>query len=90
MDAIEFGASAVGGVIEIPAEYRKDFSTGLRVILIKNDPHSKGNFTGTSAVSKQQDADIQERLAAAERLAGIASKNPLSLAEIRAERLGRQ
>jgi hypothetical protein len=82
VEAIEFGTSAVNGVIEIPTEYRKDFSTGLRVILIKD--------TLLSANSKQQDADIQERLAAAKRLVGIASKNPLSLEEIRAERLARQ
>ena len=33
---------------------------------------------------------IQERIAAAERLAGIASKNPMPLEEIRNERLTRQ
>ena len=34
--------------------------------------------------------DIQERIAAAKRLIGIASKNPLTLEEIRNERLVRQ
>jgi len=82
MEAIEFGTSAIDGVIEIPTEYRKDFSTGLRVILIKDIPRSTN--------PKQQDADIQERLAAAKRLVGIAAKNPLSLEEIRNERLARQ
>jgi hypothetical protein len=82
MEAVEFGTSAIDGVIEIPAEYRKDFSTGLRVILIKNAPFP--------ANPKQQGADIQERLAAAKRLVGFASKNPLSLEEIRNERLARQ
>jgi hypothetical protein len=84
MEAVEFGTSALEGVIEIPAEYRKDFSTTLRVILIKNTPFPDGNFAGSSP------PDIRERLAAAERLAGIASKHPLSLSEIRAERLARQ
>jgi hypothetical protein len=79
MEAIEFGTSAVGGMIEIPAEYREDFSARLRVILIK-DTYSAGG----------PPLDIQDRLVAAERLAGIASKYPLSLDEIRAERLARQ
>ena len=35
-------------------------------------------------------ADIQERIAAAERLVGIASKNTMTLEEIRNERLARQ
>jgi hypothetical protein len=82
MEAIEFGTSAIDGVIEIPTEYRKDFSTGLRVILIKDVPHSTNQ--------KQQDEDIQERLAAAKRLVGIAAKYPLSLEEIKNERLARQ
>jgi hypothetical protein len=84
MEAIEFGTSAVEGVIEIPNEYRKDFSTGLRVILIKDA--SEANFTAP----KKHNTDIQARLAAAERLVGIASKQTLSLDEIRAERLARQ
>ena len=33
---------------------------------------------------------IEERIAAAERLAGIASNNPMTLEEIRNERLARQ
>ncbi|MDR3337683.1 MAG: hypothetical protein LBT16_10810 [Treponema sp.] len=105
MEAIEFGTSAIDGVIEIPSEYRKDFSTGLRVILIKDVPH----FAGSLVKPKQQNEgdpaecchpldglargsppDSQERLAAAERLAGFSSKNPLSLEEIKNERLVRQ
>ncbi|MCL2294113.1 MAG: hypothetical protein FWC36_04525 [Spirochaetes bacterium] len=35
-------------------------------------------------------ADIKERIAAAERLVGIASKNPMTLEEIRNERLAKQ
>jgi hypothetical protein len=81
MEAIEFGTSAIDGVIEIPAEYQKDFSTGLRVILIK-DAEDRG-------VSESSPV-IQERLAAAKRLAGFASKHPFSLEEIRRERLARQ
>jgi hypothetical protein len=75
MEAVEFGTSAIDGVIEIPVEYRKEFSTGLRVILIKD---------------ALQKLDIPERLAAAGRLAGIAAKNPLSLEAIKNERLARQ
>jgi hypothetical protein len=82
MEAVEFGTSAIDGIIEIPTEYRRDFSTGLRVILIKDVPQPTN--------AKQQDIDMQERLAAAKRLVGIAEKNPLSLEEIRNERLARQ
>ena len=39
---------------------------------------------------EQMNADIQERIAAAERLVGIASKNTMTLEEIRNERLARQ
>ena len=42
MEAVEFGAYAGNGVIEIPVEYRKDYSSGIRVILIK-DNHSRYN-----------------------------------------------
>ena len=50
MEAVEFGAFAHNGIIEIP----------------------------------------QERIAAAERLVGIASQNAMTLEEIRNERLARQ
>ena len=39
---------------------------------------------------EQLNTDIQERIAAAERLVGIASKNTMTLEEIRNERLARQ
>jgi hypothetical protein len=84
MEAVEFRTSASNGVIEIPSEYRKDFSTALRVILIKNPPRPQD---GLAQGSPQ---DIRERLAAAQRLVGIATEIPLSLDEIRAERLARQ
>jgi hypothetical protein len=50
---------------------------------------SAESFTGSSTTPKQQAPDIQERLAAAKRLVDIASKVPLSLEEIRNERLAR-
>ena len=40
--------------------------------------------------SKPPVTSIQERVAAAERLVGIASKNPMSLEDIRNERLAQQ
>jgi hypothetical protein len=79
MEAVEFGVFANDGIIEIPIEYRKDFSTEIRVILIKNNLRQNS-----------KEPDIQERIAAAERLAGIASKNAMTLEEIRNERLARQ
>ena len=79
MEAVEFVTFAGNGIIEIPIEYRKNYSTDIRVILMKNE-------LGKSIYEQS----IQERIAAAERLAGIASKNPMPLEEIRNERLARQ
>ena len=78
MEAVEFGTFAYNGIIKIPVEYRKDFSTDIKVILMKNNID-----TGSGQ------PDIQERIAAAERLAGIASANALSLEDIKNERLAR-
>ena len=79
MEAVEFGTFADNGMIEIPVEYRRDYSTDIRVILIKNK-------------SNQDiiESDIQERIAAAQRLVGIASKEAMTLEDIRNERLARQ
>ena len=79
MEAVEFGTFANNGTIEIPTEYRKDYSTDIRVILIKNKPNQNA-----------KEPDIQERIAAAERLVGIASKEAMSLEDIKNERLIRQ
>ena len=79
MEAVEFVTFAENGIIEIPIEYRKNYSTDIRVILMKSEP-------GKSIY----EPSIQERIAAAERLVGIASKKPMPLEEIRNERLTRQ
>jgi hypothetical protein len=79
MEAVEFGTFANNGVIEIPIEYQKDYSTDIRVILIKNK-HRRDVI----------EPNIQERMAIAERLAGIASKEAMTLEDIRNERLARQ
>ena len=79
MEAVEFETFADNGIIEIPIEYRKNYSTDIRVILLKNEP-DKSIY----------EPSIQERIAAAERLVGIASKKPMPLEEIRNERLARQ
>ena len=79
MQAVEFGTFVDNGIIEIPMVYRKDYSNNIRVILMKDNADIEGNKPS-----------IQERVAAAERLAGIATKNALSLEEIRNERLVRQ
>ena len=79
MEAVEFGAFAHNGIIEIPPEYREEYSTDVRVILMKK-----------KSVWDKKEPDIQERIAAAERLAGIASENTMSLTDIRNERLARQ
>jgi hypothetical protein len=80
MEAVEFGTFVNNGMIEIPAEYREDYFADIRVILLKNK-------------SKQDDIkdfNIQERVAAAERLVGIASREVMALEDIRNERLARQ
>jgi hypothetical protein len=79
MQAVEFGTFVNNGIIEIPTIYRKDYSNDVRVILIKDNLDKVDNKPS-----------IQERIAAAERLVGIASENTLSLEEIRNERLARQ
>ena len=79
MEAVEFGTFANNGMIEIPAEYRRDYSTDIRVILIKNKTNQDFN-----------ESDIQERISAAQRLVGIASKEAMTLEDIRNERLARQ
>jgi len=79
MEAVEFGTFAHNGIIEIPIEYREDYSTDIRVILMKKQ-----------ACQNITEPDIQERIAAAERLVGIASQNSMTLEEIRNERLARQ
>jgi len=78
MEAVEFGTNANNGIIEIPIEYRKDFSTDIKVILIKNNRNAN------------TESNIQERMEAAQRLAGIISENTMTLDEIRNERLSRQ
>jgi hypothetical protein len=79
MEAVEFGTFVNNGMIEIPAEYRKDYFADIRVILLKNK--SKQNIN---------DSNIQERVAAAERLVGIASREAMTLEAIKNERLARQ
>jgi len=79
MQAVEFGTFVDNGIIEIPTIYRKEYSNNIRVILIKENSNVVSNEPG-----------IQERVAAAERLVGIASGNALSLEEVREERLKRQ
>jgi len=79
MQAVEFGTVVDNGIIEIPMIYRNEYSNNVRVILLKDNV----NMT-------VYETSIEERVAAAERLIGIASSNPLSLEEIRSERLARQ
>jgi hypothetical protein len=82
MEAVEFGALARDGIIEIPAKYRKDYSTQVRVILLRNNRNEESDGYST--------ASIREKVAAAKRLVGIASENPMTLEEIKSERLSRQ
>ena len=79
MEAVEFGAFADNGIIEIPIEYRKDYSTDIRVILMRN-----------SSSKNIKEVNLQERVMAAERLVGIASENALTLEQIKNGRLARQ
>jgi hypothetical protein len=71
METVEFRTIVHNGIIEIPVEYRKDYFADIRVILFKNK-------------SRQdiKDSSIQERVAVAERLIGIASREPITLEEI--------
>jgi hypothetical protein len=78
MQSVEFGTLVNNGIIEIPMIYRREYSSNVRVILLKENAMTDDETT------------VQERVAAAERLIGIASANPLSLEEIKNERLKRQ
>jgi len=93
MEAVEFGTFAHNGIIEIPIEYREDYSTDIKVILMRNQEGNLRPQAGSVEVQTGQNTtepDIQERIAAAERLVGIASQNAMTLEEIRNERLSRQ
>jgi len=93
MEAVEFGTFAHNGIIEIPIEYKEDYSTDVRVILMRNQEGNLRPQAGPVEVHTSQnimEPDIQERIAAAERLVGIASQNAMTLEEIRNERLSRQ
>ena len=93
MEAVEFGTFAHNGIIEIPIEYRESYSTDIRVILMRNQEGNLRPHAGSVEVQATHnitEPDIQERVAAAERLVGIASKNTMTLEEIRNERLARQ
>jgi hypothetical protein len=98
MEAVEFDVFAHNGIIEIPIEYREDYSTDVRVILMRDqegnrEPLVRRPQAGSVEVQSSQNItehDIQERIAAAERLVGIASQNAMTLEEIRKERLARQ
>jgi len=79
MQAVEFGTYVDNGIIEIPMEYRNDYSHDVRVILLKDN-----------ADKADKEPSIRERIASAERLVGIASGNPMSLDDIKNERLARQ
>ena len=79
MQAVEFGTYVDNGIIEIPMEYRNDYSHDVRVILLKDN-----------ADKADKEPSIRERIASAERLVGIASGNPMSFDDIKNERLARQ
>jgi hypothetical protein len=86
MNAVAFDVAVLDGKIEIPPEYRKDFSSFVKVILIEDESRETRN---TQAVPGP-DLSVAEKMAALNRLVGIASKHPMSLEEIRDERLSRQ
>jgi len=93
MEAVEFGTFVHNGIIEIPIEYREDYSTDIRVILMRNQEGNPRPQAGSVEVQTSRnimEPDIRERIAAAERLVGIASQNAMTLEEIRNERLARQ
>jgi hypothetical protein len=79
MEAVEFGTFVHNGMIEIPVEYRKDYFADIRVILLKNKSNQDNN-----------DFNIQERVTVAKRLVGIASKEAMTLEDIKSERLAWQ
>jgi hypothetical protein len=86
MNAVVFDTPIFDGKIEIPQEYRKDFLSFAKVILIKDESRA----TQKTQAAPGTDRSVEERIAALNRLAGIAASNPMTLEEIRDERLSRQ
>ena len=78
MQAVEFGTAVHNGKIEVPQEYQSDFSSFVRVILIKED--SVPIKTG----------DASKRLDAFNRLDGLLRGKDLDIEKARAQRLSRQ
>ncbi|GHV87022.1 hypothetical protein AGMMS50255_3180 [Spirochaetia bacterium] len=86
MNAVAFDTAVLDGKIDIPPEYRRDFSSFVKVILI----HDEVREAQTAHTASGTDLSVEKRIAALNRLAGIASEHPMSLEEIKGERLSRQ
>ncbi|GHV88272.1 hypothetical protein AGMMS50267_06320 [Spirochaetia bacterium] len=86
MNAVAFDTAVLDGRIEIPPEYRRDFSSFVKVILIEDESREVQNVYTEPGTG----LGVEKRMAALNRLVGIASKHPMSLEEIRDERLSRQ
>jgi hypothetical protein len=89
MNAVAFDTAVLDGKIEIPPEYRRDFSSFVKVILIHDESRVAQNAQAVVGTVPGTDLSVEERMAALNRLAGIASEHPMSLEEIRDERLSR-
>jgi len=72
MQAVEFGTYVDNGIIEIPMEYRNDYSHDVRVILLKDN-----------ADKADKEPSIRERIASAERLLELPLETPCRLTTLK-------
>jgi hypothetical protein len=86
MNAVAFDTAVLDGKIEIPVEYRREFSSFVKVILIENESRETQNVQAVSG----RELSVEERIAALNRLDGILAGCDIDLDKARMERLSRQ
>jgi hypothetical protein len=86
MNAVAFDTAVLDGKIEIPPEYRRDFSSFVKVILIHDESREAQNTHAVSGTA----FSVEERIAALNRLDGLLAGCDIDLDKARMERLSRQ
>ncbi|MDR0876894.1 MAG: hypothetical protein LBN21_02490 [Treponema sp.] len=86
MNAVAFDTAILDGKIEVPPEYRRDFSSFVKVILIEGENREVQNAHAVP----DTDIGVEERIAALDRLDGILAGYDIDLDKARMERLSRQ
>jgi hypothetical protein len=82
MQTVEFESTVLDGKIEVPYEYREEFSTVVKVILMKTETNT--------AMSTGRTVNLEKRRAAIRRLDGCLKGCTMTLEDARAERLSKK